>query len=116
MSFSVIFSRDLRGRVVSVGTSVDPARFASYSYNADGSIAAETLGAGATARRFRRDPLRRLTGIDDPAFSTTLGYRVGGAVSGPYGDGRVTLEATSWNAAAFPATPPANTSRTYGFD
>jgi RHS repeat-associated protein len=114
---AVRFARDMRGRVVSVGTAAAPDRFARYDHRADGSVAAERLGAGALPRRFTRDALRRLTSLDDPAFSVALGYRVGGKPTDPYGDGRILAEATSWKASAFTAgKAPSETSRLYGFD
>jgi len=115
-SLTVTVRRDLRGRVVALGTEEAPARFARYAYTADGRLAAETLGKGALARRLARDPLGRLVGLDDPAFSQALGYRVGGQARGPYGDGRVTFEATAWKAAAFSTPPPASVDRNYAFD
>jgi RHS repeat-associated protein len=115
-SLRVALKRDLRGRVVAVGTAEAPARFARYGYRPDGSILTETLGNEALTRSFSRDPLRRLTGIDDPAFGLALGYRVGGAASGPDADGRVTAEKTAWTAAAFAGPVPAPASRRHGFD
>jgi hypothetical protein len=113
---SVLSQRDLRGRVVSVGTSEAPGCFARYQYRADGSIAAETRGSGTLARGFERDALCRLTRLDDPAFSVRLGYKVGGQAIGPDGDGRVTAEATFWSASAFPQGAPSPASRTYTHD
>jgi hypothetical protein len=57
---AVKFQRDLRRRVVSIGTGEARTRFAEIVYRPDGSIAAKTL-AGGLRRTTNRDALRRLT-------------------------------------------------------
>jgi RHS repeat-associated protein len=114
---AVRMTRDLRGRVTSVGTAEAPQRFAAYAYRADSSVAKETLGAGTLSRSFAYDAMGRLATLDDPAFSVVLGYRVDGKAAGPYADGRVTAEATQWKPATFAGgNAPGAASRTYGFD
>jgi hypothetical protein len=114
-ALKISLKRDLRGRVVAIGTSAAPDRFAAYGYRPDGSPAAERL-AGGGLRRFAFDSLRRPVSIDDPAFVSTLGYRKDGASAGPFGDGRIGREATEWKAAAFPGTPPSDSLARFSYD
>ena len=63
-----------------------------------------------------------MTGSAGSSGSTTrpltlgLGYRQGGAATGPYGDGRISLETMTYKAAAFAGTPPAASRRRYSYD
>ena len=104
-SLTLTLARDLRGRVTSIGTAENADRFAAYAYNADGSLAQEALAGGTAVRRMAYDALGRLTGLDDPAFALGLSYRQNGAASGPYGDGRISLETMTYKAAAFSGLP-----------
>jgi RHS repeat-associated protein len=116
VTLQVTISRDLRGRVTAIGTAQAPSRFAAYAYHADGSVASETLCGGQSRRSVTRDGLGRPILIEDSAFVESLSYRVGGQAAGPYGDGRVTGEATAWVAGAFAGPAPLATSRRHGFD
>ena len=113
---TVTLARDLLRRVTAIGTAESPDRFAAYAYNADGSVAQELLAGGTAVRRMAYDGLGRLIGIDDPAFALGLGYRQRGAATGPYGDGRISLETMTYKAGAFAGSPPAASRRRYGYD
>jgi RHS repeat-associated protein len=108
--------RDLRGRPVAIGTAAAPGRFARYRLRPDGSPADEILGDGSLARRGERDALRRPVRIADPALTLAYGYRAGGLSTGPYGDGRITVETSAWAPSAFAGEPPVSVSRRYAFD
>ena len=72
-SVTVTYRRNMRGQVTAVGTAEAPERFATYSFEADGSIATETLGGGQLARSCRYDGLQRLVGLPPLVVGTGEG-------------------------------------------
>src|SRR4051794_20814724 len=78
---------DMLGRPIAIGTAEAPARYPAYAYDAGGSVVRETLASGA--RTFRRDPLGRLVGLDDPAFTQRLSFRQAGDAAKGFADGRI---------------------------
>ena len=65
-SVTVTFTRDLRGRVVAMGTSDDPARFGSCRYRPDGLVASATQAGASMARLHAYDALARPLSIGVP--------------------------------------------------
>src|SRR5215218_3919999 len=119
---TVLYPRDLLGRIVAAGNGSDPKAFGAWSYNADGSLASETLkaGGGAVTRSFTYDGLGRPVRLAEPAATLEVSYRKGGAFDGttPYADGNVAAERITYSAAGFPtgtALPPGSTT-TYAYD
>jgi RHS repeat-associated protein len=119
---TILYRRDLLGRIVAAGDGSDPKAFGAWTYNADGSVASETLGAGAGAvtRSFAYDGLGRPVRIAEPAATLDVSYRKGGAFDGatPYADGSITAERITYSAAGFPAgsTVPPGSTTTYAYD
>jgi RHS repeat-associated protein len=119
---TVLYRRDLLGRIVAAGDGSDPKAFGAWSYNADGSLASETLkaGGGAVTRSFTYDGLGRPVRLAEPAAALDVSYRKGGAFDGttPYADGSIAAERITYSAAGFPAgtaLPPGSTT-TYAYD
>jgi RHS repeat-associated protein len=111
---TVLYRRDLLGRVVAAGDATSPALYGAWSYRADGALATETLGTGAAAvtRSFAYDGLGRPASIAEPAQDLSWSYRRGGASSQPFADGRIAAETVTYKPAAFPAgaaVPPGST-------
>lgn len=75
------------GRINSDGTT-DPAFYASYTYNPDGTIATETLSQGQVVRTYHYNTLKQLTRITDNKglFTETLDYTDS---NGIYQDGNI---------------------------
>src|SRR5215207_9533678 len=119
---TVLYRRDLLGRIVAVGDSADPAAFAAWSYNADGSVASEMLKAGggtAVTRRFAYDGLGRPVELVEPAATLDVSYRRGGAfdAGAPYANDAISAEKVSYAAGAFPAgAKPADSTTRYVYD
>jgi hypothetical protein len=82
-STHILYRRDLRGRVVSIGTAAAPLCFAAFSYRPDGSLAGETLGAGTLARSFERSPTRRLATSTTPLSPSRSAILRGARRPGP---------------------------------
>jgi RHS repeat-associated protein len=111
---TVLYRRDLLGRVIAAGDGASPARYGVWSYRADGALATETLGTGAAAvtRSFGYDGLGRPASIAEPALDLSWSYRRGGGASQPFADGRIAAETVTYKPAAFPAgaaVPPGST-------
>src|SRR5215217_2374832 len=119
---TVLYRRDLLGRIVAAGDGPDPKAFGAWTYNPDGSLASETLGAGAGAvtRSFTYDGLGRPVRLAEPAATLDVSYRKGGAFDGatPYADGNIAAEKITYSAAAFPAgsTLPPGSTTVYAYD
>jgi RHS repeat-associated protein len=117
----VTYGYDMLGQLTAVGRADDPACYASYLYNADGSIMRETLN-GATgsspnvvARDYTYNSLSWLTQITNSAFFTEkLTYTDS---HGHYLDGSIaTQEFTFRSAANFGSTRPTDYKYTFNYD
>ena len=119
---TIVYRRDLLGRIVSAGDPADAQAFGAWTYTPEGSIASETLKASAgavVARSFTYDALGRLSRIAEPAATLDLSYRAGGGFGAePFADGRIAAERIAYRRAGFAAglSPPADSTGTYAYD
>jgi RHS repeat-associated protein len=121
---TVLYRRDLLGRIIAAGTPADPKAFGAWSYRGDGALHTETLkageGAGVTPieRSFGYDPLGRPVSIDEPAMRLEVSYRQDGDTAHPYANGGITAETVTYHAAGFPAgaVVPSSSATAYTYD
>ena len=115
---TISYRRDLLGRIVAAGRDAqDPAGLGAWRYNADGTVASETL-AGGVERRFFYDGLRRPVRLSEPAFDCALSYRQDGDPAKPYSNGAISAEHVAYKPEAFAAgeVPPSPLVTSYTYD
>ncbi|KIL41464.1 hypothetical protein SD70_07480 [Gordoniibacillus kamchatkensis] len=84
---TILYTYNMLGQIVAVGTEPLSAYYASYSYNADGSVGEEKLGPGLVTRTMHYNSLGWLVKIEDDEFFTEqLCYQ---DAQGQYLDGNV---------------------------
>ena len=74
--FEVYHYYNAMGQLASVGTAADPAFYAAYDYNIDGTVSIEYLNQRRLQRHYRYGFQRRLLGIKDLSLSVPQGQQV----------------------------------------
>ena len=85
----VTYGYNQLGQMVSVGVPGDPDFYAAYSYNTDGSLAAESLNNGGLPRNFSYNSPGWLTAIDGTLFDENIDYTGNGYNGAGYYSGKI---------------------------
>jgi len=94
---NVLYTYNALGQVTNVGNSTDPAYYATYTYNPDGSINTEQFNAtGLNARTYGYDIPGKLLSISNNKFNETLTYETGGVGGVGYYHGNIASTAISY--------------------
>jgi RHS repeat-associated protein len=101
ITLQVTYTYNQRGMVSAVGTPVNSGYFATYSYNADGTINQEVLNNNSSLHKRTNqfsynDPRGRLTAISDSLFSENLKYTSGNFYGSGYNDNSIASDSFSY--------------------
>ncbi len=115
LGHTVFYDYNQLGQLVSIGTSSEPESYASYKYNADGSIKTEQLNNGQIIRNYHYDSPGWLHKIEDSYFVEELTYR---RKNRRYNDANIAKTKYSFkNAIKFPSgIAPSNYEYDYSYD